>query len=103
MGSLVIDQNQGGKVLDKRGSGHKAMSRFHAFAIHLMISCVVVLAFLTVMKQFWYPDFFFEASAGWGVLRILIMVDLVLGPLMLERPEESFHHSVIVTAAGAAH
>ena len=82
MSSLVIDQNQGGKVLDKRGSGHKAMSRFHAFAIHLMISCVVVLAFLTVMKQFWYPDFFFEASAGWGVLRILIMVDLVLGPLI---------------------
>ena len=82
MSSLVIDQNQGSKVLDKHGSGHKAMSRFQAFAIHLMISCVVVLAFLTVMKQFWYPDFFFEASAGWGVLKILIMVDLVLGPLI---------------------
>ena len=82
MSSLVIDQNQGSKVLDKRGSGHKEMGRFQAFAIHLVISCVVVLTFQTIMKQFWYPDFFFEASAGWGVLKILVMVDLVLGPLI---------------------
>jgi hypothetical protein len=47
-----------------------------------MISSVVVLVFLAVMTQIWYPDFFFEASAGWGVLKILLMVDLVLGPVI---------------------
>ena len=58
MSSLVIDENHGSKTLDNRGTGHWGINRFQAFAIHLMISCVVVLAFLTIMKQFWYPDFF---------------------------------------------
>ena len=58
MSSLVIDEDHGSKTLDKRAAGHGAMNRFQAFAIHLMISCVVVLAFLAIMKQFWYPDFF---------------------------------------------
>lgn len=108
MSSLVIDQNQGSKVLEKRGSGHKNMSRFQAFAIHLVISCVVVLTFLTIMKQFWYPDFFFEASAGWGVLKILIMVDLVLGPLITliifksGKPGLKFDLSVIAALQVAA-
>lgn len=82
MSSLVIDQNQGSDVFGSHGAGSKVMGRFQAFVIHLMISFVVVLTFLTVMKQFWYPDYFFETSAGWGVLRILIMVDLVLGPVI---------------------
>ena len=34
------------------------------------------------MLRVWYPDFYFEASAGWGVLKILLMVDVVLGPLI---------------------
>jgi hypothetical protein len=80
MSSLVIDQNQGSNVLGSHGTGNKIMGRYQAFAIHLMVSCVVVLIFLTVMKQFWYPEYFFEVSAGWSVLKILIMVDLVLGP-----------------------
>ena len=82
MSSLVIDKNQGSDVFGSHGAGNKVMGRFQAFAIHLMISYVVVLTFLTIMKQFWYPDFFFEASAGWGVLKILLMVDLVLGPVI---------------------
>jgi len=81
--SLIIDQSQGCNVLAGNGAGNKVMGRFQAFVIHLIISCVVVLVFLTVMTQFWYPDYFYEASAGWGVLKILLLVDLVLGPLIL--------------------
>jgi len=82
MGTLVIDQKQEGNLLSSHGAGNRIMGRFQAFAIHLMISCVVVLVFLTVMTQFWYPDYFYEASAGWGVLKILLLVDLALGPLI---------------------
>ena len=58
------------------------MSRYRAFGIHLLISSFVFIAFLLIMLRVWYPDFYFEASAGWGVLKILLMVDVVLGPLI---------------------
>ncbi|MCK5668692.1 MAG: hypothetical protein KAI15_06375 [Gammaproteobacteria bacterium] len=58
------------------------MSRYRAFGIHLLISSFVFIAFLLIMLRVWYPDFYFEASAGWGVLKILLLVDVVLGPLI---------------------
>jgi len=58
------------------------VSRYRAFGIHLLISSFVFIASLLIMLRVWYPDFYFEASAGWGVLRILLMVDVVLGPLI---------------------
>lgn len=58
------------------------MSRFGAFLVHLGISLAVfgVLAALVVFV--WYPDFFFEADGGWQGLRIIVLVDLVAGPLL---------------------
>ena len=58
------------------------MSRLAAFAIHLGISLVifVVLAWLVVFQ--WYPDFFFHTDGGWRGMRIIIFVDLVLGPAL---------------------
>ena len=58
------------------------MHRVHAFLIHLGISLTIfgVLAYF-VMKV-WYPDFFFETDGGWQGLRLLLGVDLVLGPLL---------------------
>ena len=82
MSSLVIDQNHESDIPAGQEVESKVMSRLQAFAIHLMISSVVVLAFLIVMTQVWYPDYFFEVSAGWGVLKILLIVDLVLGPVI---------------------
>ncbi|XOV84334.1 MAG: hypothetical protein ACFHXK_04300 [bacterium] len=59
-----------------------AMSRFSAFAIHLGISFLifVVLAYLVVFE--WYPGIFFDTDGGWRGMRIIIAVDLVLGPLL---------------------
>lgn len=58
------------------------MSRVQAFLIHLGISLSIfgVLAYLVVTV--WYPDFFFETDGGWQGLRLLLGVDLVLGPLL---------------------
>ena len=58
------------------------MSRFKAFGIHLGISFVifVFLAYLVVME--WYPGLLFDTDGGWRGMRIIIAVDLVLGPLL---------------------
>jgi hypothetical protein len=53
-----------------------------AFSTHLGISLAIfgVLAYLVV--KVWYPDFFFQTDGGWQGLRLLLGVDLVLGPLL---------------------
>jgi len=58
------------------------MSRFSAFSIHLGISLLIflVLAYLVVYQ--WYPGIFFDTDGGWRGMRIIIAVDLVLGPLL---------------------
>jgi len=30
----------------------------------------------------WYPDFFFDTDGGWEGMRIIVAVDLILGPLL---------------------
>jgi hypothetical protein len=58
------------------------MTRYRAFAIHLGISLAIftVLAYLVLMV--WYPDLFFDTDGGWQGMRIIIAVDLILGPLL---------------------
>lgn len=58
------------------------MNRFQAFLIHMGISLVIfaILAYLVVYV--WYPDFFFTADGGWQGMRIIVLVDLVLGPAL---------------------
>ena len=58
------------------------MSRISAFAIHLGISFLIfiVLAWLVVFE--WYPGIFFNTDGGWRGMRVIIAVDLVLGPLL---------------------
>ena len=54
--------------------------KLSAFAIHLTISATIVAIVIAIIFYFWYPKPFFEANGAWTVLRVLIMVDLVLGP-----------------------
>lgn len=56
--------------------------RIKAFLVHLAISLVVLAAILYVVVFIWYPPPFFAADGGWHGVRILIGVDLVLGPLL---------------------
>ncbi len=60
----------------------QAMSRWQAFGIHLAISTLLLLAMLTIILLLWYPGLLFSVDGGWTGLRIVIGVDLVLGPLL---------------------
>ncbi len=56
--------------------------RIKAFLIHLAISLVILAAILYVVVYIWYPPPFFAADGGWHGVRIMIGVDLILGPLL---------------------
>jgi hypothetical protein len=58
------------------------MSRPRAFLTHLAFSAVVVGTACAVIFFLWYPHPYFQATGAWHVLRVLIGVDLVLGPLL---------------------
>jgi hypothetical protein len=58
------------------------MTRVRAFLTHLLISSAVVGAAFAVIFFVWYPYPYFHAAGTWNVLRVLIGVDVVLGPLL---------------------
>lgn len=58
------------------------MYRVRAFLIHFGISFAIFLALAYVLLFVWFPDFFFESDGGWEGMRIVIGVDLVMGPLL---------------------
>lgn len=58
------------------------MNRFGAFAVHLGISLAIFVALAAVVVFVWYPGFFFTTDGGWQGIRLIAMVDVVLGPLL---------------------
>lgn len=64
------------------GTLRPASFRWQAFGIHLAISLVVLGGLLYMLFVHWFPGHFFDTDGGWNVLRIVILVDLVLGPLL---------------------
>ncbi len=58
------------------------MNRFGAFLIHLGISLAIFAVLASLVVFVWYPDFFFTTDGGWQGIRIIVLVDLVLGPLL---------------------
>lgn len=58
------------------------MSRFKAFAIHFALSLAIFVFLAYLVLAHWYPDFFFDSDGGWQGIRIIVLVDLVLGPLL---------------------
>lgn len=57
-------------------------SKLRATAIHLGLGSLAFLplAYLIVFK--WYPGPFFFADGGWQGVRIMLLVDMVLGPVL---------------------
>ncbi len=53
-----------------------------AFLIHLAISTAIISIVFALIFFFWYPSPYFEANGAWSVIRVLVMVDLVMGPLL---------------------
>lgn len=58
------------------------MNRIGAFLIHLGISLVIFGVLAAIVVYVWYPGFFFGTDGGWQGIRIIVLVDLVLGPLL---------------------
>jgi len=65
----------------KRGSWRTASTR-RAFVTHLGMSAAVVGTVCGLIFFIWYPAPYFEIKGAWNVLRVLIGVDLVVGPLL---------------------
>lgn len=65
---------------------------FTAFFLHLVLSVLIFFGLITVLLLLWYPAPYFSASGGWQGLRLVVAVDLVLGPvltLIVYKPEKS--------------
>ena len=60
-----------------------------AFAIHLTLSLLIFSTLVLMMVLFWFPGELFFIDGGWQGLKLVAMVDLVLGPaltLLLYKP-----------------
>jgi len=58
----------------------KLIYKLKAASIHLLISLFVFVFLLYFILFEWYPDPFFTAQGGWQGVRLMALVDLVLGP-----------------------
>lgn len=58
------------------------MTRYQASAIHLTASIILAVAIFVCMSTLWYPKPLFDAVGGTNIFLLLLIVDVVLGPLM---------------------
>ena len=58
------------------------MNKLKAFLVHLGISAVIFVILLGLIVFVWYPHPYFTADGGWQGIRIVVLVDLVVGPLL---------------------
>ena len=55
------------------------INRFSASAIHLALSLLVFLSFIAVLYFWWFPGNLFFMDGGWEGVKLVAMVDVVLG------------------------
>ncbi|MCC6194760.1 MAG: hypothetical protein IT518_09870 [Burkholderiales bacterium] len=60
----------------------QSWTRWKAFVVHLAISALIASTVFILIMLVWYPRPYFEAMGGALLLRLLIGVDVVLGPLI---------------------
>lgn len=83
-------------------------SKAKAALIHFSLSAIVVGSMLAVIFFLWYPHPYFEVRGAGDIVKILIGVDLVLGPLLTliifrkGKPRLKFDMSIIVIVQLAA-
>lgn len=67
-------------------------ARFKASGIHFSLSALAFLIMLYFIVFLWYPNPHFSTNGGWQGVRIMLFVDIVLGPfltLLIFSPEKS--------------
>ena len=63
-------------------SGIALTARLRAAGIHVGLSLSAVGLLTLMMWRWWYPSPYFIADGGWRVLQIIVLVDVILGPLL---------------------
>lgn len=58
------------------------MSRYRASFIHFLISALLVSNVVAVVFWVWYPQPAFDMAGAFSIVRLLVGVDMVLGPLL---------------------
>jgi len=59
-----------------------SLSTRKAFAIHLTLSLLIFSSLVFVMLMWWFPGELFFLDGGWQGLKIVALIDLVLGPML---------------------
>lgn len=59
------------------------LNRYQAFGLHFLASATVITCIFAFVKLVWYPHQLFEVANGFELLKILVLVDLILGPLIM--------------------
>ncbi|MFO1415514.1 MAG: TfpX/TfpZ family type IV pilin accessory protein [Burkholderiales bacterium] len=59
-----------------------SFTRWQAFLAHLAISALIAATMVALVLALWYPPPYFAGMGGGILLRLLIGVDVVLGPLI---------------------
>lgn len=68
-----------------------SLSKGRAFAIHLILSILIFSTLVMMMVVWWFPGELFFLDGGWQGLKIVALIDLVLGPaltLLLYKPNK---------------
>jgi len=58
------------------------LSKLRAFAVHLCGSIVIISLYLSLVFLVWYPYPYFAIEKVWDVIRVVIGVDIFIGPLL---------------------
>lgn len=59
----------------------QSFNRWQAALIHLGLSILIAAVVVTLIVFLWYPPPYFRAMGGGTLLRLIITVDVILGPL----------------------
>ena len=62
---------------------HFASARIRAALVYLAASAVVATIVFTTVFFLWYPGPFFGAAGGFDLLKVIVSVDLTLGPVVI--------------------
>lgn len=60
----------------------QSLNRWNAAGLHLVLSALIALTLILLVVAIWYPAPYFAAMGGATLLRLLIGVDVILGPLI---------------------
>lgn len=62
---------------------NNSISRIRAFTLHFFSSSVILFALYLVISQILYPDSLFIGAQAFDMFKILVPIDLILGPFIM--------------------